>query len=249
MSIRYTKKDEAKLKKKVRNYNAKIIRLRNKGYNENLLPQKLNLKEEREKLKNGDRKQFNNEFKIYGFFTDRNSEKTRKSDRGAILPLFREKTIEFKRKEINKQRKQKMDYYENMPITDRNKPIENGNRPRDIELYKLKEKKFNFKNMSMKELEFYERTLKEYNENIGKKNNLYRSNYYKSLENNLTPEQYKEITKVLDKIGTQQIIDKYYTDVNMTIEFPYEPIEQELKYNEIIESWNSVLKDTTMKEG
>lgn len=243
--MRYSKKDEEKLKKKVRNYNAKINRLKKKGYDENLLPQKKKLKEEREKAKHGERKDFNNLLKSVNSFLSRGSEELVKTKRGLQLPKFKIAEIKTKLRKVNNERKKQREKYKSIEITDRNKTgVQGMINERSMNINKLEDKHFNFKNMSKKDFEYFEKTLNnEVNTKLDEKNRRYRENYYKAMEKAFSKEQFENLKNVVDKISTDKLVEKYYTDVNMDIDYYYDETEQEIKYEEILNAWNDVYKE------
>lgn len=243
--MRYSKKDEETLKKKVRNYNAKINRLKKKGYNENLLPQKKKLKEEREKAKQGERKDFNSLLKSVDTFLNRGSEEIVKSTRGLQLPKFRLSEIKAKLRKVNNERKKQREKYENIEITDRNKTgVQGMINERSMNINKLEDKHFNFKNMSKKDFTYFEKTLNnELETKLEKKNRIYRENFYKAMENNYNENQYEKLKKVIDNISTDILVEKYYTDLNMDLDFHYDESEQQIKYEETLNAWGEIMRD------
>jgi len=244
-NIRWLKKDEQLLKKKVRNNNAKIKRLMDKNYNIDMLPEKLSLKTEREKAKQGTRKQFKEQVKLVDEVLKRGSEDIAvKSDRGLSIPKFKFNQIEIKRKAINRERKKEKLKYEKEHPTDRNKPLGGTvGDYRDMNVNKLKPKVFNWEHMSKKDFQMFNRTLYEYGESKNEKDEKYRANFYKAMENHLSEEQFSNLKKILDLVPTDKLINKYFTDINMGIKFAYEPLEQQAIYEESIDSWNSVVME------
>lgn len=244
MAIRYTKKDEINLKKLVRNYNNKINRLNKKGFDTNFIPQKLKLKDERKLIKSGERIDFKDRIKYYESFLKRGSENLVKSNRGLVLPKYEIDQVNIMLKKINRIRRKTKKLYKEEPLTDRNKNINQANKSllKNLSINELKDKKFSFKNKSKKDYEKFKKSLAEYYETQEERNKKYRDNYYKALENVFSEDQSNKIKNVLDKLETDVIINKYYTDINMDIDFVYEPSEQNLLFKETLNAWKKELK-------
>lgn len=244
MTIRWRKKDEILLRKKIRNYNAKIDRLRkNNNFQNNLLPEKLKYKDVKNNI--NERRDFKTQLSLINALTKRGSEKIYKSTRGLQVPQFEIKQNKIKEREINRKRDIQIKRYKEMGITDRNKSLGFDTEDTAMHLNDLiRHKKYNYKNKSKNEYEAYKNSLKEYNITIEQLNERYRENLYKSIESGqsgYTPEQIEKLKSLLDKIDTQTIVDKYYTDINMNITFNYELSENEGKFETYFDAWVEVL--------
>jgi hypothetical protein len=233
-----------KLDKYIKKWNKKVNELRKQDYKESLIPEKKNYYTELNKiLENSDytRQQFKETFQIIEAFNKKGSEEILKSSRGLELPKFKKKEIEIKNKAINRERAKLQRELEGQPLTDRNNPVEMPEENKKLfNANKIMPKKFNWKNMSKKDFEMYMKTLYEYDQKKEEKDLIYRNNFYKALENQLTPDDYKRIKEILDQIPTGEIVKKYYTDLNMNIDFIYESSDYEGRVEAIIDSWNSV---------
>lgn len=245
MSIRWRKKDTLELQRLVRNYNAKITRLAKKGYDAELLPDRLKFKDLKKKIET--RQDFNTEVKVMRVFTARYSENVNKMERGALIPTFALKQAQIKIDTINRKRREQRKKIENMQVTDRNKKL--GVKVKeyvDGGLEQMQDRNFNPKNMSKKDFAIFQKTLWEYNKTIEEKNSNYRDNLYKSFEtvfkDTLGDDYVKDLYKILDNISTEDIIYKYYTDLNMNIQFSYDEVDLEMRYNIIRDSWEEYAK-------
>lgn len=213
-----------------------------KNYSIELLPDKVNYEAVESKINT--RKQLNDTITMMKVFTERGSEETVKSTRGLVIPKFKIKQTQIKVKQINRERRKERKKFESMPTTDRNKVIEQGKIDyKEHMLGGLQPKHFNYKNMSKKDFEMYQKTLGEYDKKETEKLELYRKNYYKAMKNQLTAKQFEKLKKTLDKIPSQVLTEKYYTDLNMSIDFYYELLDGEVKFKEMIKAWNSVKKE------
>lgn len=237
--IKWREKDKVSIKKMINNYNSKLKRLKNKGYDVNLLPENTNFTKLKSKIKT--REDFNNEMDLMKSLTARYSEKTIKTERGANVPYFTIHQNEIKLKVINKERKKERKIYEKLPLTDRDKKLGvNAVNFTNENLSSLKDRKANYKNMSKKDLQFFNESLQNYDEKASEKHDRYVDNFYKSLETVLSSEHYQEMIKLLETIPKELIVQKYYTDLNMSIDFNYEQIDEDTKFDVLFDSWNSV---------
>lgn len=244
--IKWREKDKVSIKKMINNYNSKLKRLKNKGYDVNLLPENTNFSKLKSKIKT--REDFNNEMELMKSVTARYSENTIKTARGANVPYFTIHQNEVKLKIINKERKKERKRYEKLPITDRNKKLGVNAVNFDNEnLSKLKDRKVNYKNMSKKDLEFFNESLQNYDEKMEKKNATYVENFFKSLETVLSPDNYNKLMEVMKGVPNELIVEKYYTDLNMSIKFNYEPTDDETKFEVLFDSWEDVRKEQAKK--
>lgn len=237
--IKWREKDIKKLKNKVKSFNSKISRELTKGTDNSILPKKVSFKELKKRIIT--REDYNREFDLLDDFTNRYALKVEKTNRGGKVPLWLKRQTNTKLKEINKRRKEQMKIYESLPLTDRNKPIDKQTQfYRDSNLNQFKPKTVNWENKSTKDIEKFIEGLKEYEITKEQKDKLYRENYYTSIRENYSPSQAEEIIKILDDIETDVLVNKYYTDLNLNIDFNYEESDRNIRFNELIKAWNSV---------
>ena len=241
--IRWRKKDTEELKRKVKNYNAKIARLMKKNYNQDLLPEKLKYKDLKESIKT--RSDFKEQIKLANELTKRGSEETVKSTRGLTLPKFTIKQTKIKIAKINKERKKKKEDLEKIQKTDRNKPIDKtGEKGKDIGVNLIHPKKFNFENMSKKEWEMFIKTV---DKQVRKDDEITDARYVKHLflaiDANLSPNQADKLKELISLIPNNKIVEKYYTDRNMTIDFYYGESDQDDKFKIQYDAWESYAKE------
>lgn len=239
--------DLDKLDKKIKAVNKKIDKLKNKTTLKEFLPQKTSYKEELAKILNDkeySRQDFKDTLNIMDSFLKKDSEKMLKSNRGLKIPKFKKREIEIKVKSINKDRAKLQKEYENSTLTDRNEVLEMPEENRkNFNLSKITPKTFKWKNMSKNDYEWYLKTLTEYRQEREYRDEKYRENFYTALRNTLTGEDFERIKEILDKIPTKEIVKKYYTDLNMDIDFVYEKSDYDSRIESIIESWNSVKEE------
>lgn len=245
-NIRWRKSELKDLQKKINNYNAKIKRLQKKNYAEDLLPEKISFAKIRDSITN--REDYKRELELIKSFTNRYSENIAfKSDRGAKIPVFMKKQIEIKLKQINKLREEEKSIFGNLEATDRGKGM--GVKAIDTSLtniHHLNPKQFKKEHMSRKDLWAFNESLKEYDIKKDKRYSMYKSSYYKAIYSvfgdGLGEDKAEELIEILEQLPPEKIIEKYYTDINMDIDFIYERVDLILRYEALMESWSSTLK-------
>lgn len=239
--IKWRKKDEELLKKKLANYMSKRRRVEKKGnIPTELLPERKTYKQLKKEITT--REQFNTEISLLDSFLARHSTNSFKTNRGAVIPYYLKHQTEIKLEVINKQRRQQKREYGNMSATDRNKRMGKlAKNVKELNVSHIREKKFNFKNMSRKELQMFMVSVQAYKTTVDEKNEMYRANYYEALDEELTPEQSEEIKKILSKMPTKTLIYKFYTDLNLDIDFVYSLTEQEQKFEILRDAWTELV--------
>ena len=211
-----------------------------KGY-EYLLPEKIKYSDIKNKINSRD--EYNTQIKLLNAFTVRHSENVIHTDRGANIPYYLKHQIETKLEVINKKRAKRKEKYEQLEMTDRNKKL--GVKAKnfdDSNVLKINKKTFNYKYMSKKDLEYYLKSLNEFNENEEEKNRRYVENLFEAIKNNFSEEQAEKLISVIKKLSDDVIIQKYYTDVNLNIDFMYDPLENDLKYDILLDSWGELIE-------
>lgn len=244
MGIRWRKKDEEILKKKVNNYNAKINRLKKKNY-DGLIPDKINYNQLKDRIV--ERADFNAELKVINMFTSRGSEKiVSKNERNVGLSRFHQEMIDYKLKELNVERKKLKKELTQFPDTDRGKLIQ-GERTVKYATEQVKEREFNFKYMNSKTFESYVESLDDWRKTKRESYNKLRVYLDTAYSNNLTEEQYAKLKPLMNQLSTQEIIVNIYKDSVLTIKFVYEKGDQENQFNGILEGWQQVIANRNKK--
>jgi hypothetical protein len=243
MGMRWSKKDEAALKKSVNNYNSKVNRLsKKKNVDKRVIPEKISYKKLRNEIE--DRSIFKDQLKINKAFTSRGGETiTLKRENGIVVTKYREFEINTKIDRINKEREKLKKHYQNFMPLDRG-VIQQGklsefsvgaNNITPIEFNP--EKMYNF-NMNM-----YIRGLDEYYDSQEKLNNIYVENFKDSLESAFSGKVLEKIKELFKEIPDQLIIDTYYTDETLNIDFNYEMesyADGESAIEEFYKGWSRV---------
>lgn len=238
MGIRWRKKDEVLLKKKVQNFNNKVNRLNAKKDYKGVVPEKINYKDYKKSITN--RKQFNILTKDLELFTKRGSERIVQTNKINVgISEYQQKVIERKLKIINKERRKLSKKLENLPRTNRGKEIST---PRNIDhaMEQLEDKKFNFNWMKKGALKEFIKDLDKFEYDDKKREEQYRDSLMKAYRNDMTDKEYSEIEKLFEGIDTDTLIVNYYKDDVLNIGFWYEETNREVKVRAIIQGWNEI---------
>lgn len=243
MGIRWTSKDKQNLQKKVRNYNAKIKRLEKKGIKEEYIPDKLNYKELQKSISS--RQELQTHLDIIKTVTVRGSENIVSNNKGLKVPAYLKNMMKLKVQSINRERKKSRNYYEKLDVTDRGKKIgiEREKFP-ELNVNKIRNKKFNFEKMTTQSFSsFLNSTKFQFDMETEERKREYVANYMKAMYNNLSAEQFKKLSGVINQIDNNTIVEKYYTDLNLDIDFYYDETEQNAKFETMMDSWQGILNE------
>lgn len=245
-NIRWRAKDKIAIRKKLNAYNSKLKREMKKGTDVDLLPEKLSMKELKSRIKI--REDFNREMGFMDDFTNRYSMNLHKTERGGLIPTWFIHQAETKIKQINKDRRKQLKTYENMMATDRNMPL--GVKAKEVrpEVFEqFSPKKLNLKYMSKNDFRAYKEGLVEYYVTKEQKDEDYRKNLYKSIDNHYPPEKAERLKRLLDNLSTDVIVQKYYTDENLDIKINYDRSDNDILFSNVFQGWQSVLDEERRK--
>lgn len=216
--INWRSSDEKKIKKSIKNFNAKIDRQVKKGVNINALPEKLNYKKIRKETTN--RKDFNKILKESEKFRQRGSEKIITNDYGIQKTKFEIEQIKKDVQRINRERKKKADSIKNGTFTVAGEIISK----QEINTVK---KKFNFEkiNSYMDFAKFAESVKRQsaYNYDEISKDEFY-ANIFKGLNNGLGEENAKNLIERIQLIGRDKLIVYLKNEKLVDIDFFYTTI-------------------------
>lgn len=228
--IKWTETDYKELQRQRKNYNAKITRLENKGYNPALLPERLSTKkiiaetEFRKDLRNLQKDVIN--------FTKRGSEEL-VTYKGQALPAFEKKRVESMIRSVQQvkanKRKQLSETKGNTHLATETelRPL-NVDKPRNL----IEWQKF------VKSLEKQYSTAKK----IGQAK-AYKNNYLKSIKS--LGGIGKELYDYINGLDPETIAAGYLQDAVMEIDFTYDPTAAKSKVTAALSAWKSFVE--TMK--
>ena len=217
-SINWRKSDEKKLKKSIKNFNAKIDRQVKKGENINALPEKLNYNKIRKETTN--RKDFNKIIRESDKFRQRGSEKIITNEYGIQKTKFEIEQIKKDVQRINRERKKKADSIKNGTFTVAGEIISKQ------EINTIK-KNFNFEKIkSYSNFAKYAESVKKqamYNYDE-KTKTLFFENIINGLKNGLGEENVKEIVNRINKIGQEKFVNLLKNEKLIDVDFFYSPV-------------------------
>lgn len=205
--IRWSEKDELKLKRAVRNFNAKLsYNIRKHPERASYLPNRLSVKELRKEFKAGQRDDFVKKITSIMRFSNRGYEMPYTTKSNVQMSLWEKKEIDNKFREINRERKRtaKMKRMEFVPLTHNIEEIS----PKNFEQYKS--------------AIFWDKA---------KKKVLWRENYLKAVGNVFGKGDFYNF---IAKTDADTLIDALQRNSEiMDITFLYEPREQSDKQKRI----------------
>lgn len=236
--MKWRKSDEDELKRAIRNFNNKLRRLKNK-YPENLKVYPNNYKYSEIKKEIMTRNDYNRVLSEIKLFSIRGIEKIY-VNKHKVKAMKWEIEVEKNRiKIINAERARELKKINKINITIGGKKVETASIT--VTKRELSPKKFNFESMySRYEFEMFKKTTKKqvasnYWFNI---QNKYMENYIKALVNVFSPSQAEELIKLINQIPLENMIELYHREMLGNIDYIYEPQEQGIKYEYLVEMFS-----------
>ncbi len=240
--MKWRKSDEVELKRAVRNFNNKLRRLKNK-YPENLkiYPDIYRYSElKKEILTRSDYNRILSEIKL---FSRRGIEKIF-INKHKVKAIRWELEVEYSRiKIINAERARELKKINKINITIGGRKVETASIT--VTKRELSPKKFDFENMySRYEFEMFKKTTKKqvasnYWFNI---QNKYMQNYIKALVNVFSPSQAEKLVALINQIPLENMIELYHREMLGNIDYIYEPQEQGIKYEYLMEMFSEKIE-------
>lgn len=236
-NIRWRESDDRELKRTIKNFNAKVDRLRKKQTEHpDVIPEKITFKEAKDDIKTrADLNRFLNKHKR---FSKRGAENVVKSSRGAVATKWEVDEFNIAQRAENIRRTNKRKKLEEKEVTIAGKPTG----VKRAEMGKIKENavkpsKKKFKNMSQKEWEkavrlFDKKMTSSYS--TEQQRNMLR-NYMKGM----IREGYSdEMLEMMNTIPIEKFIEIVDTDETATFDFIYDPIELRAKQEQLHTLWS-----------
>ena len=228
--IRWTKKDEEKLRKTIRNYNNKIRRVNAKSPTLGAFqPEKLRYSELRNTI--GDRKEFNRKLNSLKRYTQRGSEQLIERG-GELFTKYEIQENAINTRILNTRRTLER---KKLGLT-----TEEG-RSQEAIRRGLQPKKF--KGTTREEFDIFKASVENMLREDLKETQYvdYKQNYIKALQSNLRDFNIEELIKKLEKIPAKDFFNYSVSNRFTTLEFVYDPQEQDYIFETIIEEWESIV--------
>lgn len=229
-NIKWRQKDTDALNKAVRNFNAKVRRLKkNNPSKAHHYPDTLSIKDVRSKI--GTRQDFNREVKKIGRFSRRGYEEIVTTDRGLIATKYEIREASIMRRVVNLKRKREA---ERLGLT-----MEAGLKTQ-VKKQSLTPKR-GVKQVQQKDFKSYVLSLeKEIASSFDEKmQENYVENYMQGLFNALGEKAFP-IFDMIEQLPNDVIVDNSISNPFLTIAFMYDPLEQEDIANAMIEEWQAI---------
>lgn len=235
-NIKWRDTDEKALAKAVRKFNAKRTRLiKQVPELEEFLPPKQSTKDIKNAVKT--RRDYNNALNSLERFMRKGTEKPIVTKEGVKTTAYEKKEIEIKVRAINQRRAAELK--KAAPSTEKGTmgTVRNNNlKPKKYDIDKIKKsdwKKF---------VESVEKQSKDsYNVD---KYERYKKNFIKGLEN-VFGEKGRELIDIVEQINAEKLVQMYYDDPILQIDFIYDPLEMQIKIDAIAEHLTGYTENKT----
>lgn len=234
--IRWRESDLSELQRTIKNYNAKLYRIR-KNHPEliEFLPDRVTKKEAVQSIES--RADFNRLTKSLQRFSKKGAEKPVTSSRGAKATQWEVDEFKHKQRVENARRTRERKKIEQQEVLTRGKPTgvtraEMGS----IKENSLKPSRKNFNNLSAKEWELAKNNIDKLlnaTEREAQKEKM-RSNYVKGL---IEAGFSDDVIDLVKNIDVDRFVQTVETDQEATFDFIYDPLELAVKNNALKEVW------------
>lgn len=227
--------DRKTLARTVKNFNAKITRLEKKHPElKEFLPEKISVKDLKSNIET--RQDFNRELKSLKRFSKKGAEKPILSKSGITTTAWEKKEVGYKVALLNRKRKAEREKA--------NVSTEKGTMG-TIENAGLKPKKYDINSIEPSSWERFKKNVeKQIKSNyFDEKKELYKQNYIKAFINVFGSGFIIGFDFVLQKLKdmpADELVDLYYNDPVMELDFVYDPLEYFQKFKSIQERLNNL---------
>ena len=233
--IRWRDVDSRKIANLVRQFNAKITRV-SKQHPElaRIQPERIISKELQDFLKRYDRATFNRYVGRLQRYLRKGAELPYTTKQDVTITNWQKREIDNNFRSINARRRAEMNKYQPSAEKGTLRTIEEGNlRPRKNTVNEIKEKNWG------KFVENLEKQVLSYADNSRKEQ--YKQNYIKAIQNQFGDSS--PIINIISEIDSENLIEAYYSDPILQIDFVYDPKEAQELERLIIERLNTVKND------
>lgn len=216
-NIKWRKQDKQKVANTVRQFNSKITRLLKKNPAlKPYLPDRINAKELTKNIQT--RSDFNREINSLGRFLKKGAETPITTDTGLRTTQWQRKEIGYKVANINRQRTAERKRANVSTFTGTMGTIQKNNlEPKQYDFNKIKPSDWD---------KFVQNVEKQVKENyFSEKNELYKQNYMTAISNVFNKEDSARLSAILQNIPAEDLIDLFYSDPVLQIDFVYDPLE------------------------
>lgn len=216
-NIKWRKQDKQKVTNTVRQFNSKITRLLKKNPAlKPYLPDRINAKELTKNIQT--RSDFKREINSLGRFLKKGAETPITTDTGLRTTQWQRKEIGYKVANINRQRTAERKRANVSTFTGTMGTIQKNNlEPKQYDFNKIKPSDWD---------KFVQNVEKQVKENyFSEKNELYKQNYMTAISNVFNKEDSSKLLSIIQNIPAENLIDLFYSDPVLQIDFVYDPLE------------------------
>jgi hypothetical protein len=234
--IRWTKTQQQKLSKNVAKFNAKLTRLANKHPEiAEFLPERLNAREQKEKIKTA--KDLTFLVKSVDRFFQPDAIQPIESDTGIKTTKWEVKEIDIKVRRINRQRKKELEFA--APSTERGTMglVKSNNlQPKKFDIDKIKKSDWNEYVRSVEKQAAASYT--------NEKAKAYKENYLTAFKNTMSDingnmsKQAQQLYNMISKLDGETIANAAYNDPVLDLGFMYDPLGNDTILEAAEEHWS-----------
>ena len=234
-SIKWRLQDRKTLGKTVKNFNAKITRLEKKHPElKEFLPKKVSVKDLKNNIET--RQDFNRELRSLQRFSKKGAEKPVISKTGITTTVWEKKEVGYKVALLNRKRKAERERAEVSTEKGTMGTIENAS---------LQPKKYDINTIEPSSWERFKKNVEKQIKSsyFDEKKELYKQNYIKGFINVFGGGFIIGFDSVLQKlkdIPADELVDLYYNNPVMELDFIYDPLEYNQKFTSIQERLNNL---------
>lgn len=236
-AIRWRKSDTAELRRVIKNFNAKIYRLRKtRPELAEYLPDTVKVSDTVKSIHT--RQEFNRTIKSLQRFSKKGAEKPTKSSRGAKATKWEVSELKKKERIVNRELEKQRNALLEKEVTSRGEGTgQTRAQMGTLKEVSLKPYDVKFENKSQKEWDLMKTAIdKQLNESWKqfKKSNM-KLNYIKGLED----AGFYDVAAIVHGMDVDKFIETVETDTEATFDFIYDPIEWSLKNDSLLSTWES----------
>lgn len=216
-NIKWRKQDKQKVTNTVKQFNSKITRLLKKNPElKPYLPDRINAKELTKNIQT--RSDFNREINSLNRFLKKGAETPITTETGLRTTLWQRKEIGIKVATINRKRAVERKRANVSTFKGTMGSIQKNNlEPKQYDFNKIKPSNWD---------KFVQTVEKQVKANyFSEKNELYKQNYMLAISNVFNKEDSSKLLSIIQKISAENLIDLYYSDPVLQIDFVYDPLE------------------------
>lgn len=233
--IKWRLQDRKTLARTVKNFNAKITRLEKKHPElKEFLPEKISVKDLKSNIET--RQDFNRQIKSLKRFSKRGAEKPVLSNSGITTTAWEKKEVGYKVALLNRKRKAEREKA--------NVSTEKGTMG-TIENAGLNPKKYDINSIEPSSWERFKKNVEKQIKSsyFDEKKELYKQNYIKAFINVFGSGfiiGFESVLQKLKDMPADELVDLYYNDPVMELDFIYDPLEYFQKFTSIQERLNNL---------